>query len=428
MYRTSKKIDKIARKYLMGTYMEKFMRNRVVITGMGTVNPCGTNIEEFRQNLQKIPSPTAFRISSYDGEDFEYPEMALPAIDTRVKLESAIKMAGIEGARTKKMTEASKLAQLAVMEAIRDKELSGNGGMIIVGTNNAVNFHDKHRPEDLTKFLVSDIAGDINRNLNIQWPSRTVEATCATGAAAIIDAYTQIVADMHQRVIAVGVDINNPFVSHAMGLARTHQNEHAPCIPLDQNSGGFVAAEGAAAALMIENHERVVNEGRANEILGEIIGIGESNNGRMPNHDKTDPSVTGISSAIRSALCKGHIPAEQIDLIIGHLTGTQKGDRAEIDAISQVFFHEVGITSLKGHTGHTLAAAGIINIIASILAFRGQILSIANLEKPIDMPENIKPWKENAKSIPQNILNLAMGFNGINTAIIVGQAKDLRVA
>ncbi|MFN7147443.1 MAG: beta-ketoacyl-[acyl-carrier-protein] synthase family protein, partial [Myxococcota bacterium] len=184
--------------------------------------------------------------------------------------------------------------------------------------------------------------------------------------------------------------------------------------PFDRRRDGFLIGEGAAV-LRLEAADDA--RARGAPILARWLGAGTS----VDAHNTTAPHPEGHGAALAMAraLRDAGLTAADIDYVNAHGTGTPVGDRAEALAVRRVL-GDVPVSSFKGAVGHTVAAAGAVELALCLAAFRDGVLpGTVGLEEPDpECPANVLV-KHVAKR-PRAILSNSFGFGGQNCALVVG--------
>ena len=192
--------------------------------------------------------------------------------------------------------------------------------------------------------------------------------------------------------------------------------------PFDRNRDGFVLGEGAGA-LVLEEWEHAWRRGA--QIYGELIGYGSANDA----YRVTDmhPEARGASRAIMLALDDAEIEPREVGYVNAHGTSTLENDRAETLALHKALGDaapSVPVSSTKSMTGHAVAAAGAIELIASVLALRDQVLPpTINFEtRDPDCDLDYVPNQARAKRFDVAVSN-SFGFGGQNVTLVVRSAE-----
>jgi 3-oxoacyl-[acyl-carrier-protein] synthase II len=242
-----------------------------------------------------------------------------------------------------------------------------------------------------------------------------ISAACSSSSAAAARGAAMIRRGHADCVLVVACDSVTEFVFS--GFSSLMALDKIPARPFDKNRAGLSVGE-AAAFLVLMSEERAVRERRP--ILGEIAGWGMSDDA---NH-MTGPSreSEGLVRAIHAALQSAGITAHQVGFISAHGTGTPYNDAMEMRAFRSAFEErKVPVYSIKGAIGHTMGAAGLVEMSLALRAQREKIVPpTVNLAEAdddalgwvADQPQLIEP---NSIALVTNA-----GFSGVNTALILG--------
>lgn len=213
----------------------------------------------------------------------------------------------------------------------------------------------------------------------------TVNTACASGLSSVIQGVRYIQQNQADLIIAGGVEdsynpltVNSSLRMQAMTSKPYDQSSQASR-PFDKRRSGFVLGEGSGV-LLIEEYNHAINRGAT--IYGEILGIGESSDGF--HLVKPDHSGEGQVSAMKNALQSSNVHPKDINFVDCHATSTPTGDEIEANSIKTVFGnYSPLVTANKSAIGHTLGAAGVIELIFALKALNSGILpKIQNLEEP----------------------------------------------
>lgn len=241
-----------------------------------------------------------------------------------------------------------------------------------------------------------------------------VSAACASGTAAVARAAAAVRCGRSDCVLVVACDAVTEFVYSGFSSLMALDPDAAR--PFDRERKGLSLGEAAACALIMSG-DRARRENRP--ILGAIVGWGLSDDA---NH-MTGPSRTseGLILAIRKALAWAGLSAGDIGCISAHGTGTSYNDAMEMRAFRAVLSdHPVPIYSVKGGIGHTLGAAGLVEVVMAMKALRERIAPpTVNLREPdADAAEWVSPSPRGLGERRAALVTNA-GFSGINAAIVV---------
>ncbi len=406
---------------------------RVVITGMGTVNPLGLNVEEFWQGLvagkSGIGPITRFDASNFyvkvDAEvkNFDPTKyMELKAIDRSTR---AVQFA-IAAAK-----EAVEAAELDMTEECPERVGISVGCMVesgyVVRQSELINKRGPRRADPLfiAKSSPSTASMQIGMFLGAKGPNSSVNSLCATGADAIGTALNFIRLGYADVMIAGGVDSSLDIVSIAgidiLGALSREADPAKACRPFDLNRSGFIYGEGAGL-LVLESYEHAKERGAP--ILAEVAGAGWS----FDAYDQTAPAPEAEAYAMKIALQNARVKPEEVDYINAHGTSTRLNDANETKAIKMAlgdYAYKVPISSTKSMIGHAITAAGAIETIASILIMnKGIIHPTINYETPdpecdLDYVPNV------ARQAQVNVcLKNGFGLGGENCCLVLKRFSE----
>ncbi|MDR3669934.1 MAG: beta-ketoacyl-ACP synthase II [Holophaga sp.] len=413
--------------------MTTIQRRRVVITGMGTVNPCGITVAETWDNLMAGKSGIGL-IDKFDTTDFACkiagqvkgfePDRYIDRKDQK-KMDLFIQYAM---AASHDAMEDSGLAAMNLTKA--ERELfgisigSGIGGLsTIFEESNGYRGPRRTSPFFIPSLIINLAGGFVSIKYGLQGPSSAVATACATGTHSIGDAARQIMFGYADRMIAGGSDsVINPLgVGGFAAMRALSTRNDAPTEasrPFDKGRDGFVMGEGAGI-VVLEEYE--LAKARGAKIYAEIAGYGMSSDA----HHITSPSEDGdgpmrvMNAAIKDA---GIVP-EQIGYVNTHGTSTPAGDRIECTALNRVFgsyAKKIKVSSTKSMTGHLLGAAGgLETIVSALVAVTGKIpptINVVNQDPDCDLDVTA-----NAPGTfdGEYTLNNNFGFGGTNGCLVL---------
>jgi len=275
--------------------------------------------------------------------------------------------------------------------------------------------------EQESNMVVAHLAGEFG----IRGPAYNVLTACAASTQAIGEAVLQIRCGDADAIITGGAH----SMIHPYGLTgfnrltalSTRNDEIATASrPFDMTRDGFVLGEGASI-LIIEDYELARRRGA--KILAEIIGYGASADAfRITDQD---PDGDGAATSMRNALTDAGLAPRDIDYISAHGTGTKQNDQVETKAVKAVFgelAQKVPVSSVKSMLGHLIAAAGATEVIACVLAIRDQVLPPTTNYKHPD-PDCDLDYVPNAprKAKVHTVMSNSFGFGGQNNTLIIRQ-------
>ena len=411
-----------------------FSEVRVVVTGIGTVNPLGNTVREFWDNL-KIGKSGVRLIKNVDIDDY------------------SIKIAGevdppdpAEYFKEKKMAKRLDryvvYGYIAGTQALRDSGLdvgkaperygtligTGDGG---VDTNLAnVERIVKTGMQSTSPFYIinsipNTASGFLAQVWNLQGPSFAVSSACATSNHAFGVAAMMIKMGMADAVFAGGAEapVNRSGLcafGNIFALSERNDSPETASRPFDRDRDGFVLGEGAGV-LCLESLDHAKKRGA--KIYCELTGFGFS----CDAHDLVapHPDARGAAQTIRAALNSASIGHEEIDVINCHATSTQLGDLAEYQAVKQTFGAraiQVPVHSTKSMTGHLLGAAGGVEAVAAIMAFEEGVVHETINQFNQDPQIKFNVIKNGPLELrPRHILTNGFGFGGQNAAIVLSK-------
>ncbi len=408
------------------------MIEKVVITGLGTVNPLGLNVDETWRRVVEgqsgIGPITLFDASKYDVH-----------LAGEVKSFEAADFIGEKEARRRDRYQ--HLASAAVLEAIQqagleaDDTQAGRVGVIVSSAIGGLQTISETIEILLTKggrrispffipqLMANGAAGLIGIDHNFKGPSFSIASACASGADAIGVAKMLIQSGVIDAAITGGSDATVTEIGVAAfdrvgALSRRNLGEGRAPQPFDLNRDGFVISEGAAL-LVLESESRAVDRGA--EILAELAGYGSTADAYHITAPAQDGS--GGAAAILHALESAGLSADQVGYINAHGTATQLNDVSETKAIKAAFgdtAYQTPVSSTKSMTGHMMGATGALELIFCTMALRKGVLPpTINYETP-DPECDLDYIPNTAREVKiSSAVSNAFGFGGHNAVLVV---------
>jgi 3-oxoacyl-[acyl-carrier-protein] synthase II len=403
---------------------------RVVVTGMGAVTPLGHDVPALWSALTAGRSGIR-RIKGFDASGIE------TQIAGEVQDFDPTKFFDRKDVR-----RADRFAQLAVAaatEAVGDAKLenapdrdrigvsiatAGGGLQSVVDTANTMRERGPSRvsPFFVTMYIANAASGLVSLRWGFRGPSLTHVSACASSSHSVGEAAEAIRRGQVDVMVAGGseaviVPIAIAAFSNMRALSRRNDEPERASRPFDRDRDGFVLSEGAAV-LVLEDAEHAARRGAKS--YGEIIGYGASDDA----FHMADPAPGGVGGALsmRAALANAGIAPQDVDYINAHGTSTPANDRAETQAIKEVFgdhAHKLKVSSTKSMTGHLFGAAGALEAIVCVLALRdGCIPPTINYETPDpELDLDYVPNRARAAKIRVALSN-SMGLGGTNGSLI----------
>jgi len=407
---------------------------RIVITGVGLTSPNGNNLKEFRESLLTGKSGVQKFETRFMGEvlagvcDFDtlkYQKKKELRRGTRVGsvaiycCREAFADAGID-------LEAIDRSRVGVYLGVTEH---GN-----VETENEV--HNISKYDYDTKYwshhhnprtVANNPAGEVTLNMKITGPHYTIGAACAAGNMGVIQGVQMLRLGEADLALAGGVSESirtfGIFASFkSEGALAEHEDPTKASRPFDKQRNGIVCSEGGCVYTL----ERLDDaEKRGAKIYGEIVGY-------AINSDAFDfilPEPGRQAECMRLALNQAGLKAGDINILNAHATATQLGDIQECKALREVFGGEkaVWINNTKSFIGHTMGAAGTLELSGNLPAFEDRLVHpTINLDEldPECSLENIVAEEPKRLDRVDYIMNNSFGMFGINSVLIVKRFQN----
>ena len=405
---------------------------RVVITGMGTVNPLGLTVEESWKNAINGVSGVG-PITLFDPAPLNVhfaAEVKGFAPDRYMDAKEARRRDRFEHLGAAAANEALSSSGLEITEANAGRVgvlvSSAIGG--IKSLQDAVITNHTEGPRRVSPFLIpmlmpNGAAGMIAIDHQIKGPCFSVASACASGADGIGIAFLMLKAGMIDAALAGGAETTVCTTGVAAfdrvgAMSRRNEDYSKTPQPFDRNRDGLVMGEGAGVLVLeTESHARA----RGATILAELAGYGATADA----FHVTAPHENGEggSAAMRMALDSARADVDDLGYISAHGTGTPLNDQSETRAVKAAFgekAYEIPISSTKSMTGHMMGATGALEAIFCVQAVRQGVLPpTIHYETPD--PEcdlDYIPNEAREKNITLAISN-AFGFGGHNAVLAI---------
>ena len=408
---------------------------RVVVTGLGTINPLGKTVEEYFSNLDKGVSGARL-ITSFDTTLFKT-RFACTVEDFDPS------RYGIERKELRRIDRFAQFAMAAAATALADSGLdlqktdldragvilgSGIGGIESL-TEGIMDYCaggciPRFSPFLITK-MISDMApGLISIKYGFAGPNYTTTSACASSSHAMGDALNLIRLGKADIILTGGAEapVSVPSIGgfDASKALSTNNDEYATASrPFDRTRDGFVMGEGSAV-LVFEELEHALARGA--RIYAEVAGAGMSADAYHITAPLPDGS--GAVKVMRLALEDAGLRPEDVDYINVHGTSTPLGDVAELKAVKSLFgeyAYKLNISSTKSMHGHLLGAAGAVEALTCIHAIRDSIvpptINFRYEDPDIDYNLNLTLNKAQKRTV-KVALNNTFGFGGHNSCLV----------
>jgi 3-oxoacyl-[acyl-carrier-protein] synthase II len=408
-------------------------RRRVVITGMGTVNPVAHDVAAYWKALLAGKSgigpitlldSTAFRVH-FAGEvkDFR-PETVVNSKEVR------------------RMDRFAQLGLFASLEAVRDSGVdfakedpyrcgviigSGIGGLTELEEQHAIYIEkgpSRIGPFVVPKMIANAASGHVSIHFGLMGPNTAIATACASAAHAIGDALRAVQYDQADVMLAGGAEA---AITHmgvggfcaARALSLRNDDPAAASRPFDKDRDGFVLSEGAGI-VVVEELEHAKKRGAV--IHAELLGVGSTADAY--HITAPHPEGAGASRAMENALRDARVNPAEVEYINAHGTSTELGDAAETSAIKRVFgthAHKLAVSSTKSMLGHLLGASGGVELIATIMSLKHRVvhptINYVTPDPTCDLdyvPNHAREMRVTAA------LSNSFGFGGHNCTLTVG--------
>ena len=401
---------------------------RVVITGLGTINPLGHNVPEFWGNLIKGVSG-AGPITRFDASKF------------RTQFACEVKdydpISYFDKKEVRKMDLYTQFGLIAAREALQDSGLDKEqenvkriGVIWGAGIGGLQTFFEECRdfatgdgtprfnPFFIPKMIANMAGGMIAIEHGFKGPNYTTVSACASSAHALVDALDLIRLGKADVIVAGGSEaaITVPGVggfSAMKAISTRNDDPKTASRPFDADRDGFVIGEGGAC-LIIEEYEHAVKRGA--KIYAELAG-GSANCDAYHMTTPT-PDGSGAAKAIKLAINEAGIKPEDVDYVNAHGTSTPANEKGESAAIVSVLGKDVPVSSTKSFTGHLLGAAGAVEAIATIEAIRHSFVpKTAGTKELSDYIEANVVYGEGKEADIEYAISNTFGFGGHNAGL-----------
>ena len=401
---------------------------RVVVTGMGIVSSIGNNLDEVLDSL-KAARPGITRAQDYVDLGFRCQVHGEPTLDPFEVLDRRTTRFMGKGAAWNYIAMQQAIAQAGLEESdyrrnARTGIVMGSGGPSTRAVVEAADItREKKSPKRIgplavPKAMSSTASATLATAFEIHGVNYSISSACATSKHCIGNAYEQIQLGKQDIVFAGGhedLDWSMSNLFDAMGAMSSNFNDtpEKASRAYDRDRDGFVIA-GGAGVLVLEEYEHA--KARGATILAEVVGYGATSDG----YDMVAPSGEGAVRCMKMALETVKAP---IDYINPHATSTPVGDRAEINALREVFGTGDNcppISATKSLTGHSLGATGVQESIYSILMMHNRfICESANIENLDPEFEDMPILRQRRDNVDLGVvLSNSFGFGGTNATLV----------
>ena len=412
---------------------------RVVVTGLGTLNPLGNDVDTTWKNAVDGVSG-AGPITHFDASKFKT-QFACEVKDFNTNDH-------FDRKKARQLDLYAQYAIVAAKQAIDDAALNSEGldknrvGVIVAaGIGGLHTFEEeagyfalhgeeqgpKYNPFFIPKMIADIASGHISMEYGYHGPNYGVVSACATSTNAIIDAFNLIRLGKADAIVTGGAEaaiypagVGGFNSMHA--LSTRNDSPATASRPFSASRDGFVMGEGSAVLIL---EELAHAKARGAKIYAEIVGGGMSADAY--HLTATHPEGLGAKLVMENALEDAEMKPEDIDYINVHGTSTPVGDKSEVKAIKEVFgdhAYKLNISSTKSMTGHLLGATGALEALFCIKAVQDDIVPPTinhaddDLDEEIDYNLNFTFNKAQKRTVNAALSN-TFGFGGHNASLIV---------
>ena len=379
---------------------------RVAVTGLGALTCAGIGVDALWAALIKDTAPPSKRIAPFDATHIGGPK------------------------ELRRLDPFTLYALMAADEAWRQSGLTSpiveGGSLVTTGIGGLQTVLEQVRvlnekgPDRVSPFMVpmmmpNAATAAVSMRFGLGGPCETVTTACAAGTHAIGNAARLVASGRCPVVVAGGAEAVIVEIAEAGFRNMTALSNEEFSRPFDAQRNGFVMGEGAGI-LILEEWDHAHERGAT--IYGEVIGAASTADA----HHITapDPAGNGAVRCMQFALADAGIAPEDVSHINAHGTSTPLNDLAEAVAVRRVFGeHSPPVTSIKGHLGHSLAAAGALEGVASIMTLMNQLMPPTAGTKEID-PDvglDVVTGAPRAGNLDV-VLSNSFGFGGNNGSVV----------
>jgi 3-oxoacyl-[acyl-carrier-protein] synthase II len=385
---------------------------RVAVTGVGALSCAGVGVSALWDALMKDTAPPRKTISDFDASHLGGPK------------------------ELRRLDPFALYALMAADEAWQQSGLTGPlvdaGSIVTTGIGGLQTVIEQFRvlnekgPDRVSPFMVpmmmpNAASAAVSMRFGLGGPCETVTTACAAGTHAIGNAARLVATGRCEVAVAGGAEAVIVPIAIAGFSNMTALSNEEFSQPFDVKRDGFVMGEGAGI-LILEEWEYAIARGAT--ILAEVIGAASTADA----HHITapDPSGSGAIRCMRLALADADITPDDVSHVNAHGTSTQLNDLAEAVAMHEIFKGKVPpVTSIKGHLGHSLAAAGALEGVASVLTLLEQTIpptaGTTEVDPAIDL--DVVLGAPRAADIDV-VLSNSFGFGGHNGSVVFRRFRD----
>ena len=385
---------------------------RVAVVGLGALSCAGVGVDALWQALQKDTAPESKRLAPFNADHLGGPK-ELRRLDPftlygLMAADEAWRQSGLEGPLLDAATVVT----------------TGIGGLQTVLEQ--VRILNEKGPARVSPFMVpmmmpNAASAAVSMRFGLGGPCETVTTACAAGTHAIGNAARCVASGRSTFAVAGGAEAVMVQIAESGFRNMTALSNTEFSRPFDVERDGFVMGEGAGV-LVLEEWEHAVARGAT--ILAEVIGAASTAD--FYHITAPDPSGAGAIRCMETALADAGIAASDVSHVNAHGTSTPLNDLAESAAMRHVFGGAVPpVTSVKGHLGHSLAAAGALEGVVSVMSLLRQTIPPTAGTTVVDPAIGLdvvigEPRRANLDIVMSN----SFGFGGHNGTVVFRRVAD----
>jgi len=401
--------------------------NRVVITGIGVVSPVGNTLDEFWSGLveprpgigpisvaptERLNARIAAQVLHFDPSQY-FDEKREAMLDRFSQFAIVAARSAVRDARLEFTEELALRTATIVGNAAGGQNSVDQSYFKLYGQNSP-----RVHPLTIPRWMVNAAVSQVSMDLGLKGPTFTIASACASGTHAIGQAFQMVRTGQAPAAIAGGTE-----ACLTVGTIKCWEALRVlsadTCRPFSKTRSGLVLGEGAAM-LVLEERERARKRGAP--VYAEIAGFGMSADAG----DITAIDPGGAARAMCAALSDATMNPDGIDYVNAHGTGTDLNDRVETEALRTAFGADadrLAISSSKGVLGHSLGAAGALELAATALALRKQTVPpTANFEEA-DPDCDLDYVPNTARDARlRAALSSSFAFGGLNAVLVLNRA------
>ena len=380
--------------------------SRVAVTGLGSVSCLGLGAEVLFDRLLNPAAPSQRRVAQFDTTHLGGPKEIRRLDPFALFALAAADEAWCQSGLPERFADGASIISTGIggIQSLLEQ-------VIVLGERGA----NRVSPFLIPMMMPNAGAAAVSMRFGLEGPCETVTTACAAGTHAVGHGARLIASGRCSVAVVGGAESVMVEIAEAGFANMTALSTKGISRPFDVDRDGFVMGEGAGA-LVLESYEHALARGAT--ILAEVVGAASTADA----HHITapEPHGRGAQECMRRALEDAGISPQDVDHINAHGTSTPLNDLAESMAMRAVFGERtLPVTSIKGHLGHSLAAAGALEAVVSVLTLQRQLIPPTSGTLNVD-PEiglDVVMGKPRAAAI-EVVLSNSFGFGGHNGSAV----------